>query len=153
MHQYRWVLESSSYFHSFCAASARLAHPAPLFPGTRGCPALAGSEVNRRTTAIILVMNHSFLRTSLEGKYRLCQPVSKTGGASTSEPKSWWYFFWKPLNRSVWRCWCTPCSCGAGLWELHGSLTMDLSPAAGIPCRCSPDGFLASELLWEIIYF
>lgn len=150
---FKWVFKSSSYFHSFCAAPARLAQPAPLFPGTRGCPALAGSEVNRRTPAIILVMNHTFLRTSLAGKYRLCRPVSKAGATNTSKPKSWWYFFWKALNHSTQRCWCTSCSCGAALWELHGSLTMDLSPAAGISCRCSPDEFLASELLWEIIHF
>lgn len=29
---------------------------------------------------------------------------------------------------------------------------MGLGPAARISCRCSPDGFLASEWLWEIIY-
>ena len=138
MHQYQLVLKSSSYFHSFCAASAQSAYPVPLLPGTSGCLAFAVHEVIKRTTTITLVMNRICLQTSLERKYWLYQSVSKWGVWCYQTFQNLWaggIFLENWPHCSVQRCWRTSCSCGAGfgrLWKGYVSLIMDVSHAAGI---------------------
>lgn len=143
MHQYQLVLKSRSYYHSFHAASAQSVHPVPLLPGTSGCLAFDVNEVIKRTTTITLVTNHMCLRTSLEGKYRLYQSVSKWGVWSYETFQNLWagdIFLENWPHCSVQRCWCTMCGCGAGfgrLWKGYVSLIMDVkSFCRDTPYRC-----------------
>lgn len=162
MHQYWWALKSSSYFHSFCAALALSAHPIPLLPGTSGCLGFAANEVIKRTTSSpslwITSGYKSHLVMSITWRKVLGTDPLASGWHQTFQNLwAWPYFLGKvalwqrsEVLEHIVPLW-------SRLWHtvdmMHVTYNGCKSCSRDTPYRCSPEGFLASQLLWKIVYF